>query len=184
MSCRVQMCGCDNLEIALASRSSRCRRTGSEDKLAGSTLIATSRSRRVSRARYTSPMPPAPSGETISYGPSLVPTSAPCVARHHSPRVKEPITWIQKLGTRYWVRVMMRLLGYSRTIGTGFVETSFLHAYRSHLPMGYFKSCQGEGGCRNRLIADLTPVFRQPIITSVTVMVLRSLALTNEHMVC
>jgi hypothetical protein len=36
-------------------------------------LIATVRSRRVSRARYTSPMPPAPSGETISYGPSLVP---------------------------------------------------------------------------------------------------------------
>lgn len=35
-------------------------------KLAGRTLIATSRSNRVSRARYTSPMPPAPSGDTIS----------------------------------------------------------------------------------------------------------------------
>src|SRR5262245_6986961 len=31
------------------------------------------RSRRVSRARYTSPMPPAPSGVSISYGPSRVP---------------------------------------------------------------------------------------------------------------
>src|SRR5262249_3815539 len=33
----------------------------------------TVRSRRVSRARYTSPMPPAPIGETISYGPNRVP---------------------------------------------------------------------------------------------------------------
>ena len=31
--------------------------------------MATARSRRVSRASYTSPMPPAPSGPTISYGP-------------------------------------------------------------------------------------------------------------------
>jgi len=27
----------------------------------------------VSRARYTSPAPPTPSGESISYGPSRVP---------------------------------------------------------------------------------------------------------------
>src|SRR6185436_17388208 len=35
--------------------------------------MATSRPSRVSRARYTSPMPPAPRGATISYGPSRVP---------------------------------------------------------------------------------------------------------------
>ena len=36
-------------------------------------LIATSRFNRVSRARYTSLMPPVPSGALISYAPSLVP---------------------------------------------------------------------------------------------------------------
>ena len=35
--------------------------------------MATWRSRRVSRARYTSPMPPAPSAESIWYGPMRVP---------------------------------------------------------------------------------------------------------------
>ena len=36
-------------------------------------LMATSRCRRESRARYTSPIPPAPSGDRISYGPSFEP---------------------------------------------------------------------------------------------------------------
>ena len=35
--------------------------------------MATSRPRRVSRARYTSPMPPAPMRAMTSYGPSRVP---------------------------------------------------------------------------------------------------------------
>ena len=35
--------------------------------------MATVRSSRVSRARYTSPMPPAPIAAWISYGPSIVP---------------------------------------------------------------------------------------------------------------
>lgn len=35
--------------------------------------MATSRPSRVSLARYTSPIPPAPSGATISYGPNLLP---------------------------------------------------------------------------------------------------------------
>jgi serine/threonine protein kinase len=39
----------------------------------GSTLIATSRFSRKSRARYTSPMAPAPRGERISYCPSIMP---------------------------------------------------------------------------------------------------------------
>src|SRR5438046_7608615 len=40
---------------------------------AGRTLMATSRASRGSRARYTSPIPPAPSGARIWYGPSSVP---------------------------------------------------------------------------------------------------------------
>src|SRR5437667_5008124 len=45
------------------------------------TLIATMRPRRVSRARYTVPMPPAPTGATISYGPSRVPAVIGMLAR-------------------------------------------------------------------------------------------------------
>jgi len=43
------------------------------DRLAGNTLSATSRPNRVSRARYTSPMPPAPSEPRTSCGPSFIP---------------------------------------------------------------------------------------------------------------
>lgn len=39
--------------------------------------MATVRWSRVSRARYTSPVPPAPSGDWISYGPSFVPVVSP-----------------------------------------------------------------------------------------------------------
>ena len=46
-------------------------------ELRGRTLIATSRPSLVSRARYTSPMPPAPSGATTSYEPSELPASIP-----------------------------------------------------------------------------------------------------------
>src|SRR5262245_36494091 len=56
-----------------ASRSSRWRSASSFVRWAGKTLIATSRSRRLSRPRYTSPIPPAPRADTISYGPSRVP---------------------------------------------------------------------------------------------------------------
>ncbi len=45
-----------------ASRSKRASRSGSAVNASGSTFSATSRSSFVSRARYTSPMPPAPSG--------------------------------------------------------------------------------------------------------------------------
>src|SRR5487761_1511999 len=48
-------------------------RSASAEKASGRTLIATSRPRRVSRARYTSPIPPAPIAERMWYGPSLVP---------------------------------------------------------------------------------------------------------------
>src|SRR6476659_2246863 len=56
-------------DAALASCSKRARRSRSWAKSSGRTFTATSRPRRESRARYTSPIPPAPSGERISYGP-------------------------------------------------------------------------------------------------------------------
>src|SRR6185436_7197109 len=52
------------------ARASRSKRSVKGPKLA---LMATSRLRRVSRAFHTSPMPPAPRAERISYGPSRVP---------------------------------------------------------------------------------------------------------------
>src|SRR6185436_13993197 len=60
---------------ARASSSKRCNRSMSAEKDDGSTLIATSRPRRASRARYTSPIPPAPSVERISYGPRRTPAA-------------------------------------------------------------------------------------------------------------
>src|SRR3954470_23685739 len=59
--------------MVLASRSNRVRKCASLVRAAGRTLMATVRSRRVSRAFQTSPIPPAPRGETISYGPRRVP---------------------------------------------------------------------------------------------------------------
>src|SRR5258705_500953 len=56
-----------------ASRWNRAIRSASAANASGRILMATSRSSRVSRARYTSPMPPAPSAESISYGPMRVP---------------------------------------------------------------------------------------------------------------
>src|SRR6188508_756702 len=69
----VTMCGWFSAEAARASLSSRATRSGSRASVWGSTLSATSRPRRQSRARYTSPMPPAPSEVTISYLPSRAP---------------------------------------------------------------------------------------------------------------
>src|SRR5258706_5449815 len=56
-----------------ASRWNRAIGSASAANASGRILMATSRSSRVSRARYTSPMPPAPSAESISYGPMRVP---------------------------------------------------------------------------------------------------------------
>ena len=57
----------------VASRLNRARRSASCANAEGSVLSATSRPSLVSRARKTSPIPPAPSDETISYSPSRVP---------------------------------------------------------------------------------------------------------------
>src|SRR5262245_51742105 len=67
------MFGWESAATAFASRSKRVTRSRSVANTDGSTLIATSRSSRTSRARYTSPMPPAPRARTTSYGPSVVP---------------------------------------------------------------------------------------------------------------
>src|SRR5580700_5834102 len=69
--------------MACASCWKRRNRSGSRAKAAGKTLIATSRLSRASRARYTSPMPPAPTGDTISYGPSFVPGVRAIRARNY-----------------------------------------------------------------------------------------------------
>src|SRR5712692_9438889 len=67
------MWGWDNADIVFASRSKRWRTSGEEERCSGNTLTATVRSSRVSRARYTSPIPPAPIGERTSYGPRRAP---------------------------------------------------------------------------------------------------------------
>ena len=63
-------------EAARASCSKRraALRVGGEP--AGSVFSAISRPRRGSRARKTSPIPPAPSGPLIWYGPSCAPGSS------------------------------------------------------------------------------------------------------------
>jgi len=57
------------LPSSVAADADRLRRSGSANTI----LTATSRLSRVSIARYTSPMPPAPSRPMISYGPRRVP---------------------------------------------------------------------------------------------------------------
>src|SRR5438477_776269 len=69
------MCGWFSDASTRASRSNRASRSRSALNVDGSTLIATARPSRVSRARYTSPIPPAPSAPTISYGPRRDPTA-------------------------------------------------------------------------------------------------------------
>ena len=58
--------------VALRCRS-RARNGQRSANASGRILMATSRSSRASRARYTSPIPPAPMAERISYGPRCVP---------------------------------------------------------------------------------------------------------------
>src|ERR1035438_1404911 len=62
--------------ISGVSRANSCRITFS----------ATSRPSFESAARYTSPIPPVPSGDRISYGPSLVPAVRAMRARNYSLR--------------------------------------------------------------------------------------------------
>src|SRR5215471_20096820 len=67
------MCGWLSDARTWASRLKRERRSVSRVNASGRTLIATSRLSRVSCARYTSPMPPAPIRAVISCEPTRVP---------------------------------------------------------------------------------------------------------------
>src|SRR5580765_1664663 len=87
------MFGWFRAEADLASRSKRARRSASDEISAGSTLIATSRPRRVSRARYTSPIPPDPNGAITSYGPMRVP--APIT--NHQSQITNPLPSLKPL---------------------------------------------------------------------------------------
>src|SRR5437899_5375567 len=105
MSWSVEIWGCESLETAFASRSTLCFSDSSDDRCAGNTLRATSRSRRESWARYTSPSPPAPSGDWISYGPSFVPEARGIRARHYSRRPQVDV--VSKLG---WRKIAIALI--------------------------------------------------------------------------
>src|SRR5258708_27465880 len=67
------MCGGVSCEIVFASRSKRSLSCALSANEGGRILMATMRSRRVSRALYTSPIPPAPMSAPISYGPRRLP---------------------------------------------------------------------------------------------------------------
>src|SRR5476649_524022 len=60
-------------EADFASRTKRSAELALGTQSPRKILMATTRFSRLSRALYTSPMPPAPSGARISYGPSFVP---------------------------------------------------------------------------------------------------------------
>src|ERR1700761_1727178 len=72
----VTMLGWLSADADCASCWKRSRRPLSPARWSGRTLSATSRPRRVSRARYTSPIPPDPSGERISYAPNRAPATS------------------------------------------------------------------------------------------------------------
>ena len=63
---RKQLVATDGSRLDESSIFLPCLASELSDKCAGRILIATVRFRRVSSARYTSPMPPAPSGDSIS----------------------------------------------------------------------------------------------------------------------
>src|SRR5262245_4080526 len=67
------MCGWFSDASSCASRPKRPRRSGSAANRSRSTLMATSRFSFVSRAQYTSPIPPEPSADLISYAPRREP---------------------------------------------------------------------------------------------------------------
>ena len=64
------MCGWLSAASICASRLKRARRSGSNSNALGSTFSATSRRSLLSRARNTSPIPPAPSSAMTRYGPT------------------------------------------------------------------------------------------------------------------
>src|SRR5580704_5147723 len=85
------MLGWFSAATAWVSCSKRRSRSLSLAKDSGRIFKATSRPKRVSRARYTSPMPPAPTSDWISYGPILVPWARGMSARSIAQRSAKSI---------------------------------------------------------------------------------------------
>ncbi len=84
------MFGWESADAARASRSSGSRRAGSAAISDGTTLMATVRPRLVSRARNTSPSPPAPIRSRILYWPIVssivIPHGAASARDYSGPR--------------------------------------------------------------------------------------------------
>src|SRR5215831_3953142 len=76
-----------------ASRRNRAIRSPSSVNASGRIFSATSRLSFVSRARYTSPMPPAPMADRISYAPRRVPDESgmALLHRHALLQLFEPV---------------------------------------------------------------------------------------------
>src|ERR1700761_8883910 len=103
----VRMFGWFSAATERASCSKRLRRSPSLGNVAGRILMATSRPSRASRALYTSPMPPAPTSDTISYGPSFVPAGRAKVRGLYNGVV-------QRTGLSYFVLMIAKAEGHRR----------------------------------------------------------------------
>src|SRR3954471_6441633 len=72
--------GCESRAAVRASRRKRSRNGACAASSGGKSLMATGRSRRTSRARYTTPMPPRPSSRSSEYRPASASWKATNVA--------------------------------------------------------------------------------------------------------
>src|SRR5215510_12944206 len=98
------MLGWFSAEAARASCSNRASRSEIFDTSSGSTFSATSRPSLESLARYTSPIPPAPSGAITSYGPNRLP--AEIINSIQNPKSMEPVDEVEvRRGAGVSVRV-------------------------------------------------------------------------------
>src|SRR5262252_5431256 len=86
-------------EIVRASRSKRSLASALSARCCGRILTATLRSSRGSRARYTSPISPAPSGATILYGPSFVLEESPIARDYTRDDFEASCTWPAGIAT-------------------------------------------------------------------------------------
>src|SRR5215469_4395318 len=143
------MLGWLSAAIASASRSNRSL------NWAADTLIATSRFRRGSLARYTCPMPPAPRGDRISYGPSLSPGWSSIWMTELSLADQKAVSlWITQSGNYYAPNQTGRRAKRSRSRLIG----SVLHGTIFHIsePIGY------DGGPGfNFGVADYLPAMKR-----------------------
>src|ERR1700734_3584746 len=103
------MFGWFSAEVARASRRNLSMACAPGNDSLGRSFSATSRPNRASFARYTSPIPPAPSGATISYGPSFVPafSTIEIVRLANNPHIDSSWLFLHQ----------RRPVGYQRNIG-------------------------------------------------------------------